>query len=305
MAAARGALAQPRVPRIGLVSAGVQSLTALQHGLRDAGYVAGQTIVIEHRRTEGRAERYQDAVDAALKSGVQVLVVGSRHALAVARDLTRTVPVVAVDLETDPVASGFVASLARPGGNITGLFLDLPEMTGKLLQFLREAVPGVGHIAALFDGVIGRAQLEATQAAARAAVLTVHPAPIAKAADIEAALDAAVMAGARALVVLSAPLMRQNQTRIDEIALRRGLPSVTFFALLPNGSGFMSYGPNLDDMYRRAASYVDRILKGERVADLPVERPARFELAVNLRTAKALKVTLSPALLLRADRVIE
>jgi putative ABC transport system substrate-binding protein len=301
----RGAFAQSRVPRVGLVHGSALSLNAFLQGLREAGYLPGQTIVVEHRQTEGHSERYGPAVEAVLKTGVNVMVVASTHGLTAARALTRSVPIVAIDLETDPVASGFVASLARPGANVTGFFLDLPEMSGKLLQLLKEAVPGATRIAVLWDAVIAGAQLKATEKAAQVAGITIHSAPVRRASDLEAAVGSAARDGVRALIVLSAPLMRVNQARIDQLALRHRLPSVTFFALRADGTGFMSYGPDLDDMFRRSASYVDRILKGARVADLPVERPSRFDLAVNLRTATALGLTVPPSLLARADQVIE
>jgi putative ABC transport system substrate-binding protein len=299
------AMAGPRVPRVGLVSAGTKSLVALEDGLRKAGYVPGQTIVIDHRRTEGRADRYRPAVDSLLAIGVDVMVVGSTHGLAAARSRTQTLPIVAVDLETDPVASGFVTSLGRPGGNVTGFFLDLRDLGGKLLELLREAVPGVTRIAALYDPVIGGPQLQATETAARPAGITIVPAQVQKAPDLHHAVEKAARAGARAMIVMSAPLMRDSQAHIDELALRHHLPSVTLFGLLSPGDGFMSYGPDLDDMYRRSASYVDRIIKGTPVGELPVQRPAKFELALNLRTAKALRLALPPSLLVRADRVIE
>jgi putative tryptophan/tyrosine transport system substrate-binding protein len=215
------------------------------------------------------------------------------------------VPIVAIDLETDPVANGFVASLAHPGGNVTGFFLDLPEMSGKLLQLLKDAVPGATRFGVLWDAAITRAQFEATETAARAAGIAIQSAPVRSAGDLAGALERVVRDGARALVVLSAPLTRLYQARIDEIALRHRLPSVTVFALLPAGAGFMSYGPDLDAMFRRSGTYVQRILRGARVGDLPVERPSKFELGVNLRTARALGITIPQTLLLRADQVIE
>lgn len=192
----RGAFAQPRVPRVGLVSAGTRSFEALLKGLRDAGYVPGQTIIVEHRRTEGRVERYSSAVDSILKTDVDVIVVGSAHGLTAARTLTRTLPIVAVDLESDPVASGFVASLARPGGNVTGFFLDLPAMSGKQLQLLKEAAPGVIRVAALYDAVIGRPQVHAAETAGRAVGVTIRLAPVQKAGDLETAIESVVRDGA-------------------------------------------------------------------------------------------------------------
>lgn len=296
--------AQPRPPRVGLVSAGAISLTAFLAGLREVGHVPGQTIVVEHKPTAGEADRYDAAVAAALTSGVDVLVVTSPHGIMAARRRTSRVPIVAVDLESDPVASGFVASLARPGSNLTGLFLDLPEMSGKLLQLLHELRRGLSRVGVIWDAAIARAQFDAIERAARATAIDVRPAAIRTAADLEPAIEAFARERFGALIALSSPLMRLNQAAIDDLAVRHRLPSITVFALLENGRGLLSYGPDLESMQRRAAVYVDRILKGATVADLPVERPAKFELAVNLRTAKILGLDLPQSLLVRADRVL-
>ncbi|HEX3178893.1 MAG TPA: ABC transporter substrate-binding protein, partial [Methylomirabilota bacterium] len=226
------------------------------------------------------------------------------NGIAAARRLTSTVPVVAVDLESDPVASNFVNSLARPGGNLTGLFLDIPEMSGKLVQLLHEARPRLGRIGIVWDANIAGAQLLATETSARMAGIASRSVPVRSSADLEPAIVELTRERVGALVVLSSPLMRLNQQRIDELALRQRLPSITMFGLLESGVGLLSYGPDLDDMQRRAAVYVDRILKGRPVRELPVERPAKFELAVNLRTANLLGLELPRSLLLRADRVI-
>ena len=297
--------AQARVPRVGLVSAGAQSIANLQAGLRDVGYIPGQTIVVEHRPTEGHADRYEAAVASALATGLDVLVVASPHGIDAARRLTSTVPIVAVDLESDPVASNYVTSLARPGSNLTGLFLDIPEMSAKLLQLLREAKPELSRVGIVWDAAIAGAQLRATERAASTTGIHTRSGPIRTASDLPQAIETFARDGFGALVVLSSPLMRVNQRRIDELAIRYRLPSITMFALLEMGVGLLSYGPDLDDMQRRAAGYVDRILKGASVRELPVERPAKFELAVNLRTAKMLGLELPRSLLLRADRVIQ
>lgn len=178
VARAGGALAQSRIPRVGLISAGPGRSRRSSAGCATPATRPARSITIEHRRTEGRTERYRPAVEAALQAGVEILVVGSTHGLAAARALTRSLPIVAVDLETDPVASGFVVSLARPGGNVTGFFLDLGDLSGKLLQLLGEAVPGANRVAALHDPVIGRPQLQATQAAAGTAGATLLLAPV-------------------------------------------------------------------------------------------------------------------------------
>ena len=305
MLRARAVWGQGRVPRVGLVSAGGPSVQNFLSGLREAGYVPGQTIIVEHRPTAGEANRYDAAVAAVLARSVDGLVVTSPHGIAAARRRTSTVPIVAVDLESDPVASGFVGSLARPGSNLTGLFLDLPEMSGKLLQLLQEAKPRLSRVGVVWDATIARAQFEATDRAARAASIHVHPAAIKTAADLEPAFADFVRQGVDAVIALSSPLMRLNQRRIDDLCVRHRLPSITVFALLPNGRGLLSYGPDFDDMQRRTAVYVDRILKGAAVSELPVERPTKFELAVNLRTAKLLGLELPQSLLVRADRVIQ
>lgn len=301
----RSVRAQARVPRVGLVSAGGPSIDNLLTGLREIGHVPGGTIIVDHRPTAGEAERYDAAVAAVLASGVDVLVVASPHGIVAARRRTSRIPIVAVDLESDPVASGFVTSLARPGSNLTGLFLDLPEMSAKLLQLLQEVKRGLTRLAIMWDAAISRAQFEATERAARAAAIDVHPAAIRTAGDMRPAMEAFARERAGALIALSSPFMRLNQAHIDDLAVRHRLPSITVFALLENGRGLISYGPDLDRMQRRAAVYVDRILKGANVAELPVERPSKFELAVNLRTAKTLRLELPQSLLLRADRVLQ
>jgi len=302
---ARVVSAQARAPRVGLVSGGDRSLDNLLSGLREVGYVPGQTIVVEHRPTGGEADRYDAGVASALASEVDVIVVTSPHGIVAARRQTSRVPIVAVDLESDPVASGFVASLARPGSNLTGLFLDLPEMSAKMLQLLQEAKPRLSRVGIIWDAAIARAQFDATDRVARAASIHINPAPIQTAADLEPAFIQFARERADAMIALSSPLMRLNQRRIDELAVRHRLASITVFALLPDGRGLLSYGPDFDSMQRRAAVYVDRILKGAAVGDLPVERPTKFELAVNLRTAKLLGLELPRSLLVRADRVIQ
>jgi len=302
---ARVVSAQARAPRVGLVSGGDRSLDNLLSGLREVGYVPGQTIVVEHRPTGGEADRYDAGVASALASEVDVIVVTSPHGIVAARRQTSRVPIVAVDLESDPVAGGFVASLARPGSNLTGLFLDLPEMSAKMLQLLQEAKPRLSRVGIIWDAAIARAQFDATDRVARAASIHINPAPIQTAADLEPAFIQFARERADAMIALSSPLMRLNQRRIDELAVRHRLASITVFALLPDGRGLLSYGPDFDSMQRRAAVYVDRILKGAAVGDLPVERPTKFELAVNLRTAKLLGLELPRSLLVRADRVIQ
>lgn len=299
------ALSQTRVPRIGLVSSGAPvNLEAFLQGLRDSGETPGQTVVVDRRPTDGYPDRYRPAVEALLRESIDVLVVTSIHGINAVRAVKTSIPVIVLDLESDPLATGLIATVARPGGNVTGFFLDVPEMSAKQVQLLREAVPGVTRVALLWDPGAARAQFEATERAARAMGISVTSVPVRKPADFPAALDTAARDGARALIVLSAPMMRIEQGRIDDLALRHRLPSVTLFDLLPEGTGFMSYGPSLEELWRRSARYAVRILKGERPAAMPVQRPEKFDFAVNLRTAKALGLTVPPSVLLRADRVI-
>jgi putative ABC transport system substrate-binding protein len=298
-------LAQASLPRVGLVSAGGPSVDNSLTGLRELGHVPGETIVVEHRPTAGEADRYDAAVASVLAAGVDVLVVTSPHGIVAARRRTSRVPIVAVDLESDPVASGYITSLARPGSNLTGLFLDLPEMSAKLLQLLQELKRGLSRVGIIWDAAIARTQFEATERAARAAGIDVHPAVIRTAVELEPAIEGFVRERTDAVIALSSPLIRLNQARIDDLGVRHRLPSITVFPLLENGRGLLSYGPDLHSMHRRAAVYVDRILKGASVAEMPVERPAKFELAVNLRTAKSLGLELPQSLLLRADRVLQ
>jgi ABC-type uncharacterized transport system substrate-binding protein len=185
------------------------------------------------------------------------------------------------------------------------LFLDLPELSGKLIELLKEAVPTLSHLAVLWDSTIGVVQFRATQEAARAAGVTLHSLPIQSPEDFKDAFDHAARERTHGVVILSSPLILEQRLQIAEWAMKARLPTISLFTLFPRSGGLMAYGPNLPEMYKRAATYVDRILKGTKVADLPIERPTRFELVINLNTAKALGLTIPESILLRADQVIE
>ena len=203
------------------------------------------------------------------------------------------------------MASGFVKSLARPGGNITGLFLDLPEIAGKQIQFLKEAVPRMTRIAVLWDPSLNRAQFEATEAAARVAGITLLPLSMQRVEDVETAIGRAGRERVKALSVLTSPMVFANRARIAELALKHRLPSICVFSVFPDAGGLMAYGHNFPTIFRRHGTHIDRTFKGASPAELPVERPTTFELIINVKTAKALGLTIPQALLLRADRVIE
>jgi putative ABC transport system substrate-binding protein len=295
------------VPVVGLI-AGVPALRqAFLDGLRDLGYLDGQHVRVEQRPNPGGFDvaLHLPVIDELLRLGAVVIVAASPMPLRAARLHARDIPVVGIDLESDPIEAGFVKTLARPGGNITGLFLDLPELGGKQIQLLRESVGRLTRVGIVWDDRIGRPQFEATTAAASAANCAVTSLPMQRPEDIDHIFVSATRSGAQGVVILTAPVILQNGARLAEAALRHRLPTVSIFTMVSDAGGLLAYGPDFPSIFRRAAGYVDRILKGARPGDLPVERPSKFELVVNLKTARALGLTVPPAVVLRADRVIE
>ncbi len=251
------------------------------------------------------AKGASSGVDELLRLKVDVLFAANPYVIRVARQATSTVPIVGVDLETDPIQAGWVKSLAKPGGNLTGFFLDIPELGGKQLQFLADAVPRLQRVAVLWDAPLASSQFKAIETAARAMRLELQSLAFRRAEDFVASFAAAQHHQAQALALLSSPLVFQHLKRLADLARQHRLPAISVFPQFAAAGGLMGYGPNLSDMLRRAANYVARILKGARPDDLPIQRPTVFELAVNARTAKALGLTIPPALLQRADQVIE
>jgi putative tryptophan/tyrosine transport system substrate-binding protein len=295
-----------KVPRIGfLQSFRNENVVAFIQGLRDTGYINGQNALIETRIFGTMLDRLPDLAKELVDLKCDVIVAASRYAFEVAMNATSTIPIVGIDLESDPVASGWAKSLGRPGSNFTGLFLDLPELSGKQIEFLKDAVPTLSHLGVLWDSTIGIVQFRATQAAAREAGVTLHSLPIQSPEDFKGTFDRAAREPIHGVVVLSSPLILEQRLPIAEWAMKARLPTISLFTSFPRSGGLMAYGPSLPDMYKRAATYVDRILKGARVADLPIERPIKFELVINLKTAKALGLTIPESFLLRADEVIE
>jgi putative ABC transport system substrate-binding protein len=226
-------------------------------------------------------------------------------ALAATKSATDTIPIVAVDLESDPVATGFVRTLARPGGNVTGVFLDVPELSGKQLQLLRDIIPTISRVAVLGDSVLNAPQFRATAQAARALTIHVQKLDVRASADLDRAMEAARKGNARAVILLSSPLVFVHRTEIGSMAATRHLPAVSMFVEFAEAGGLMVYGPSLREAFRRCGGYVAKILQGAKPADLPIERPEKFDLVINLKTAKALGLTIPPSLLQRADQVIE
>jgi putative tryptophan/tyrosine transport system substrate-binding protein len=213
--------------------------------------------------------------------------------------------IVGIDLEIDPVEAGLVASIARPGGNITGMFLDLSELSGKHLQFLNEIIPGRSRVAVLGNPDINAAQIRELERVARSLSVQIRVVDVKNDTDLGGTFDTAKNWRADALIVLSNPLSLAYRTRIGDLAAKAGLPTIYLYRAHVDAGGLISYGPDLPDMFRRCGGYVGRILDGAKPADLPIERPARFELAVNLKVAKSLGITIPETILLRADEVIE
>ena len=300
---------RPRVARVGLLDAGdLEShlWQATRDGLRELGYVEGQNLVIEFRSAHGRVDRVPELLAELIRLPVDVIVTIGDPVVAAARQATATIPIVMAG-SGDPVGRGFVASLARPGGNITGISNLAVALTGKWLELTKEVVPRVSRVAILRNSANPTHALfwAEAQASAPGMALTVYSGEVRGPADFEPAFASMVQAGVGAVVVLADPMLGSHRVRLAELLAKHRLPSISPFREAADSGGLISYGPSLRANFRRAATYVDRILKGAKPADLPVEQPTRFELVINLKTAKTLGVTIPGSLLLRADQVIE
>jgi putative tryptophan/tyrosine transport system substrate-binding protein len=274
--------------------------------LRELGYVEGQNILIEYRWAEGKYERFPALIAELISQKVDVIVTAGTPATLAVKKATTSVPLVMVAVG-DPVGTGIVPSLGHPGGNITGLTSISPELDGKRLELLREVVPNISHIAVLWNAasplqVVAEKQ---TQAAAQVLRMKVLSLGVRTKEDIDAAFATIVKERPGALLVLADRLFLQHRARIMDFAAKKHLPGVHAYRELVEVGGLMSFGPSYADMHRRAAYFVDRILKGTKPADLPVEQPTRFELVINLKTAKALGLTIPQSILVQADQIIE
>jgi putative tryptophan/tyrosine transport system substrate-binding protein len=306
-----GAQQAPKAPRIGVLHPGApaaasQFVAAFKQGLREHGYVEGQNIVVERRFAEARAERLSDIAAELVRLKVDVIVTASDVGIAAVKQQTETIPIVMAN-STDPVGTGFVASLARPGGNVTGLSNISPELSAKRLELLKEAVPGLSRVAIMWSPDVRGAVLDykETENAARSLRLQLQSAEVSRADDFSRAFSALTIRRAEALIVAGSPLTYINRGQIASLAQKNRLPSMSTQREFADAGGLITYGPNLAEQWRRAATYVDKILKGAKPGDLPVEQPTKFELVINLKTAKALGLTIPPSLLRRADQVIE
>jgi len=307
--AASGQAQQPnKVPRIGFVTAGSRStiaarIEAFRQGLRDLGYTEDKSIVIEWRFAQGKPDRIAELVAELVRLKVDLILSAGSAVTGPAKEATRTIPIVMAQ-DTDPLGNGFVASLARPGGNITGLSNVAPEISGKRIEILKELVPKLSRVAVLgMSSNPGNAlSLRETELAAHSLGLQTSFLDIRHSKDVESASRSAAMEHAEAILVLNfPPLFRKD---IRELAAKRRLPAIYFESSFVDEGGLMSYGASLADLDRRAAIYVAKILKGAKPADLPVEQPTKFELVINLKTAKQIGLAIPGNVLARADRVI-
>jgi len=305
------AAAQQKIPRVGVLlalphSAISDRIQAFQEGLHSLGYAEGRNIAVEYRYAEGKFERLPVLVKELVDLKVNVIVSGGPTATRPAKKATSTIPIVMAQ-DTDPVGNGFVASLARPGGNITGLSNYHPDLSGKQLELLKEVLPGLARVAVLENSKEpGNAQaLNETKLAGAALKLRLQFFDVRVAQDIESAFHAAAKQKAETLLVLSSPTATSERIQIARRAIKHRLPTMFQVSESVEAGGLMTYGVSTTDLWRRSATYVDKILKGAKPAELPVEQPLKFELVINLKTAKQIGLTIPPNLLARADRVIK
>jgi putative tryptophan/tyrosine transport system substrate-binding protein len=306
--------AQPgTVPRIGVLSPSAPSdprmqrrLEAFQQGLRELGYVEGQNIAIESRWAEGKYDRLPALAAELVRLKVNVILTMAPPPTQAAKDATRTIPIV-MGAVADAITAGFVSNLARPDGNITGLSMMVPELVGKQLEILKEVVPKLSRVVLLGNptNLSNAAQSREAEGAARVLGLRLQPVAARDPGEIDRAFVAMTREKPDAVIVLLDSIFLDRRTRIADLAVKQRMPTVYGAGEHAEAGGLMTYGPNIPSMFRRAATFVDKILKGAKPADLPVEQPTKFELVINLKTAKTLGLTIPQSILTRADQVIE
>ena len=302
-----------KVPKIGFlypgpVPASHVRINAILAGLREVGYREARQFELVSRIADGDFAKLSTLAAELIHQEVDVIIAVSTAAIRTAQAATATttpVPIIGHDLETDPVASGLIESYARPGGQITGVFFDFPEIRSKWLELLQEAIPSLGSVAMLWDPVSGPAQKNAAESAADRSNLTVKIFEVRTTTELSDAFRAAAREGVGAVLVLSSPLFGTHPNLLADLALHHRLPAITLFPDFARTGGLMAYGPNLLDTYRTVGSMAGKLLRNPKPSDLAIERPSRFELVVNVRTAKAMGVTIPTSILLRADEVIE
>jgi len=300
-----------KVPRIGILFGGSSSrysvrVEAFRQRLKELGYIEGKNIAIEYRYADGKADRLLSLATELVLLKVDVIVATSTPSVLATQKATSTIPIVFTGVG-DPVAGGLVASLARPGGNITGLTILAPELSGKRVELLKEAVPNATRVAYLWNPANPAQGLlwKETHAAAQALGLQLQSLEVRSSNDFDSAFETALRERAQALITPPEPLFNTHLKRIVELAAKNRLPAMYAFTEAVDAGGLMLYAPNYADQFRRAATYVDKILKGTKPADLPVEQPTKFEFIINLKAAKQIGVMIPPNVLARADKVIK
>jgi putative ABC transport system substrate-binding protein len=298
-------LAQTKVLRAGILTIADKQpwFEPFERTLATRGWVAGKNVVLEYRSVGGNAARFPQTAQELAQLKVDVIYAVSAPAVHAARATTRTIPIVGMDYSTDPVAAGYADSYGHPGQNLTGVFLDAPDFTGKWLEILRAMVPGVSRIAVLWDPAPGDVHLRAVQSTAHSFGIQVQVLEVHTPDEIEPAF-ATLRSRPQALIVLPSPLLYSESAKLAQLALKNRLPSTAMFRLFSDSGGMVTYGPDLATSVERCSILVAKILGGTNPGDLPVERPAKFELIVNSKTVKALGLTVPDSVLVRADEVI-
>jgi putative tryptophan/tyrosine transport system substrate-binding protein len=300
-----------KVPRIGFLGGASASsyaprIDAFRQGLNKLGYIEGKNITIEYRYADGKEDRLPVLAAELVGLNVDVIVTSGPQATRPAKEATATIPIV-MAFDSDPVGNGFVASLARPGGNITGLSALSPELSGKQLELLKEIIPKLSRVAVLGNSnePANPKTLREIELAAKAFGVQLQPLDVLGPKDIETAFRAATKRGANALLALASPVLSDHRTQIVDLALKSRLPAIYYRPEFVQAGGLMSYATSFTDLSHRAATYVAKILKGAKPADLPVEQPTKFEFVINLKAAKQIGLTIPPNVLARADKVIK
>lgn len=304
------ARAQESAPRVGFVYTGPKTLVpsrveAISRGLRESGLPAPLQVEFVIRTTDGDPDQIKPLINEVIASKVNVFIAVGPAALRVARAQSSTLPIVAIDLESEPLQGGIATSLAHPGGYTTGVFMDFPDFTPKCLQLLEESSTGLSRVAILWDPTAGPVQLDAVKQAASSMKVDLEIFEAPRSSEFEKAFSTAEQRGIKAMIILSSPLIPGNVQMLSDLALRHHIAAVTLFPDFARAGGLLAYGPNVLDLTRQVGVMSGKVLKGTRPGDLPIERPSKFELILNLRTAKALDLNVAPGLLLRADEVIE
>ncbi len=300
-----------RLPVVGALYPFLGIRTPIADGLalslRELGYIEGQNFTFENRFAPGKPELFPSLAAELVKLKVDLIFAVGPSAVKAAREQTSEIPIVAFDLETDPVQAGWARSLARPGGNLTGLFLDIPALAGKWIELLRSAAPGIRLIGLLWDSTTGPAQMAAAKEAAQRFGIEVHVLAVRGSEGVAASLKAGMGAGIKAIAVLGSPELSRTPVikLVTDVAVNNRLPTISPFRAYAEHGGLMSYGVNQPDFYPRTGAFVARILKGAKPAELAIELPSKFELVINLKAARALGLTVPQSVLLRADEVIQ